>query len=263
MSSGIRDVRRLVAEPLAQVPLQRDLDLHQPEQRARHAVLAQDLEQRARDHVARERPLAGGDERRELVEALEQEAALDGREAHARDLEQDRLDERHRRLRLDPVVALARLLPGHLHERRHQPEEGRLHLARGLGPERRHERLEEDHEALGGLGRLAARAAPARLDERAAALAEHAGRQLEERGLVERRAARDERGQERSESLEVAACGVARGDPGHLEPGVTDQPFELREERRVERILAGRIRNRVPPFPGSVCARRREGQRRP
>ena len=120
-------------------------------------------EERHRDHVAREGVLARRDQRRELVEALEEHAALHGCEPHARHLEEDRLEQAQRGAALAaPVDRVAEVLPRHLDEGRHEPEEGGLDLARGLRGQGRHQRLEEDDEALDGLGGFVPRAARGR-----------------------------------------------------------------------------------------------------
>ena len=74
-----------MAEALLDVLLQGHLDLHDPEEGAGHPVLAQDLEEGRRHEVAGERVLAGRHERRELVEALEEDArSRRGRGARSR-----------------------------------------------------------------------------------------------------------------------------------------------------------------------------------
>ena len=240
------DPGRRVPEPLPEVHLQGDLDLHEAEERARHAVLAQDAEQRHRDHVARERVLARRDQRGELVEALEEHPALHGREPHARDLEEDRLEQPERRAALAaPVDRVAEVLPRHLDEGGHEAEEGGLDLARGLRGQGRHQRLEEDDEALDRLRRVAPRAAAAGLDEAVAALGEDGRGQVEKGPLRDRRLPGEDRGEKGGERLAVAAR-VRRALRGRRDghPGVGDEPLELREEGRVERIVVGRVRDR-------------------
>ena len=239
------DPGRGVPEPLLEVHLQGDLDLHEAEERSRHAVLPEDAEQRHRDHVAGERVLARRDQRGELVEALEEHAALHGREPDARDLEQDRLEQPERRAALAaPVDRVAEVLPRHLDEGGHEAEEGGLDLARGLRGEGRHQRLEEDDEALDRLRRVAPRAAAAGLDEAVAALGEDGRGQVEKGPLRDRRLPGEDRSEKGGERLAVAA-GARRALRGRRDghPGVGDEPLELREEGRVERIVVGRVRD--------------------
>ena len=259
MSSGMRILGRRVPEPLPEVHLQGDLDLHEAEERPRHAVLPEDGEQRHRDHVARERVLARRDQRGELVEALEEHPALHRREPHARDLEEDRLEQPERRAALAaPVDRVAEVLPGHLDEGGHEPEEGGLDLARGFRGEGRHQRLEEDDEALDRLCRVAPRAAADGLDEAVAALREDGRGQVEKAALRDRRLAGEDRGEKGGERLAVAAgaCRSLRGR-GHGHPGVGDEPLELREEIRVERVVRAGPGSRPPSC--SVCGARAAG----
>ena len=263
MSSGMRMPGRRVPEPLPEVPLQGDLDLHEAEERPRHAVLPQDAEQRHRDHVAREHVLARRDQRGELVEALEEHSALHRREPHARDLEKDRLEQTQRRAALAaPVDGVAEVLPGHLDQGGHEAEEGGLDLARGLRREGRHQGLEEDDEALDRLRRVAARAAADGLDEAVAALGEDCRGQVEEAPLRDRRLARG--GPERERRR--ASRGSRAPQPRPARP----RRRPRRSRRRAPRAPRGRPSRtcRFQTGPGSrppaaQCMRgARHGQRR-
>src|SRR5262249_7849057 len=100
-------------------------------------------------------------------------------------------------------------------------------------------------------------AAPHRLDERRAALGERRLGQRLEGLLVERRTAGCRGGEERRERLAVAArARAAARDGRHRHAGIADEPFELREERGVERVLADDVvRNCRPPRLRAVYAR--------
>ena len=74
--------------------------------------------------------------------------------------------------------------------------------------------------------------------------------------VVERRASRRHRREERGERLEVAArAGLPARHRRHLDAGVGDESFQLGKERGVERLLRRRVRNPRPPRQVAVYAR--------